>query len=1014
MMNIIGMRMNNIQTGCFSVETRHDTSLQHRLFVLALFFAFPFLLPAQDDVTLRFTGQDQNGRHVQLSSILVENVTQRWQEELLYPDTTLIMGTTGIEEVGWNGNGVRLFQNTPNPFDGVTDFALYLPEASKVLLEICDLNGIVTATYRGSLDPGSHLFRAWLASPQTYLLQARTSDGTVQIKMVNTGSAGQSRMAYIGTANTLVTENAGKGSTNQPFSQGDLMLYKGYAHMAGTQFECAPVERQQYNSELIPLTFTLPLPTVTTVAATDITPTQGRLNGSVTEHPDYTVMGRGLLFADNSQFNGAVEYSTGSGSGQFHYMVSNLQPATRYYYRAYAHSAMGTTYGDVLFFDTQAEMPTVFTLEVMDVSASMATVTGNVTAAGGASITARGVCWSTAQNPTLNDSHTDDGNGLGIFTSHITGLTPDTTYYVRAYATNSAGTAFGEQRSFTTRPPFYCGIDTVTDYDGNVYQTVEIGQQCWLKENLRTTHYADGTEIPVGTGLSENIAYRYYPNNSSSNVPNYGYMYNWTATMHGESSSNANPSGVQGICPPGWHVPSKAEFEQLINFVSSQSQYVCDNNNIARALAAPLGWLCWSDDDYICYPAYYTWLSNATGYSALPAGQWSGSANDFGRVCTFWSSTSDVINGNLSAFPFVVGDGVDINGSHLKAYAHSVRCLLDDSGMTGDNAIIPTVTTKTILDLSSSSASCGGLVYGSGGADVTTRGICWDTLPNPTVNDSHTSDGTGTGGYTCSMTDLMPSTTYYVRAYATNSVGTAYGEQRSFTTWDSLICDSTLTDYDGNIYHTVVIGQQCWMRENLRTTHFPDGTAIPVVTTVYYIPYRAIPNNDSTLIPEYGYLYNGYAAMNGFTSSNTGSNVVQGICPNGWHVPSITEWEQLVHFLESRVEYRCGCDTNYIAQSLAATSGWEQNIFPCAVGFDINANNASGFSALPAGAYDQTYGAHGIHKYTEFWHSTSNGNQTYLSRTCLGSSYLFISFVQTFSPSQHDYQRGISVRCLRD
>ena len=297
---------------------------------MALFFAFPFLLPAQDDVTLRFTGQDQNGRHVQLSSILVENVTQRWQEELLYPDTTLIMGTTGIEDGGWIEDGVRLFQNTPNPFDGVTDFALYLPEASKVLLEICDLNGIVTATYRGSLDPGSHLFRAWLASPQTYLLQARTSDGTVQIKMVNTGSAGQSRMAYIGTANTLVTENAGKGSTNQPFSQGDLMLYKGYAHMAGTQFECAPVERQQYNSELIPLTFTLPLPTVTTVAATDITSTQGRLNGSVTEHPDYTVMGRGFLFADNSQFNGAVEYSTGSGSGQFHYMVSNLQPATRY------------------------------------------------------------------------------------------------------------------------------------------------------------------------------------------------------------------------------------------------------------------------------------------------------------------------------------------------------------------------------------------------------------------------------------------------------------------------------------------------------------------------------------------------------------------------------------------------------------------------------------------------------------------------------------------------------------
>ncbi len=175
----------------------------NKIVCLTVLVIISLLGHSQNPVTLQFTGQDQYGQYVPLSTVTVENITKHWQEVLHYPDTTLIMGTTGIEEVGWGGDGVRLFQNTPNPFDGVTDFALHLPEASTVTLEICDLNGKVAATYQGSLDPGSHLFRAWLASPQTYLLQARTSDGNVQIKMVNTGNGGQSRMEYLGKDDTL-------------------------------------------------------------------------------------------------------------------------------------------------------------------------------------------------------------------------------------------------------------------------------------------------------------------------------------------------------------------------------------------------------------------------------------------------------------------------------------------------------------------------------------------------------------------------------------------------------------------------------------------------------------------------------------------------------------------------------------------------------------------------------------------------------------------------------------------
>ena len=147
------------------------------------------------------------------------------------------------------------------------------------------------------------------------------------------------------------------------------------------------------------------------------------------------------------------------------------------------------------------------------------------------------------------------------------GLSPDSIYYLRAYATNSSGTSYGKEFTFRARVHYgqTCpGIPTVTDYDGNVYQTVQIGLQCWMAENLRTTHFADGTFIPMGVvGDESNFTYyRYYPNGDSTIVNVYGYHYNWKTAMHGAGSSNSNPSNQQGVCPSGWHLPSRAEWQE--------------------------------------------------------------------------------------------------------------------------------------------------------------------------------------------------------------------------------------------------------------------------------------------------------------------------------------------------------------------------------------------------------------------------------------------------------------------
>lgn len=180
--------------------------------------------------------------------------------------------------------------------------------------------------------------------------------------------------------------------------------------------------------------------------------------------------------------------------------------------------------------------------------------------------------------------------------------------------------------------------NAVTDYDGNTYDAVKIGNQVWMAKNLRTKHYADGTLIPAGANGM--INYCFAPNNNEENVPEYGYLYSWSVAMNNANSSNANPSGVQGVCPNGWHLPSEAEWTQLINYMESQSIYHPDGHPdfIAKALAATWGW----NEGYNTYAVGNNQsTNNASGFSALPAGECNlGLCIGFGEHTCFWSSTT--------------------------------------------------------------------------------------------------------------------------------------------------------------------------------------------------------------------------------------------------------------------------------------------------------------------------------------------------------------------------------------
>ncbi len=219
--------------------------------------------------------------------------------------------------------------------------------------------------------------------------------------------------------------------------------------------------------------------------------------------------------------------------------------------------------------------------------------------------------------------------------------------------------------------------NAVTDVDGNSYDAVWIGGQLWMKENLRTTHYADGAAIPAGESGSSDTEPFYY-DYSGSGIPltERGYLYNWPAVMHGAASSNANPSGVQGICPSGWHVPSDAEWRAMINYVGSQSEYTCGDNSryIAKALASPTGWNN-STKNYAVGNDQST--NNATGFTAVPAGNYNGTTfYNAGRYACFWTSTRSDNNNSSQLYLFY--DYPDWTWSPVGKYmGYSVRCIRD-------------------------------------------------------------------------------------------------------------------------------------------------------------------------------------------------------------------------------------------------------------------------------------------------------------------------------------------------
>lgn len=380
-----------------------------------------------------------------------------------------------------------------------------------------------------------------------------------------------------------------------------------------------------------------------------ITADSATVSGSVESDLGDAITERGFVWSvQTNPTTSSSKIIVGSGKGSFISKIGKLNSVTRYYVRAYAVSDQGIHYGNQISFVTISSIPIVSTTSISTITRNTANSGGNVTSSGGASVVQKGVCWSTAINPTTSNSRTVDGSGIGAFTSTLTGLNPNTTYYVRAYAINSLGTGYGNSIQFRT---LAAQIPSVS-----------------------TTSPTSITQISASSG-------GFVSNDGGAIVTQRGICW---STFQNPTISNSRTSDGSGV----------GTFSSSVNGLTAGTTY---------------------------YVRAYATNSVGTAYGSQ-------------QVFTTLSPQ------------------------------------------------LATVTITSISSITQTTASVGGNVTSDGGAAVTQRGVCWSTFSNPTISNARTITGSGIGSYSSFLSGLTRNTLYYVRAYATNAAGTSYGVEVSFRT----------------------------------------------------------------------------------------------------------------------------------------------------------------------------------------------------------------------------------------
>ncbi|MDY6327205.1 MAG: fibrobacter succinogenes major paralogous domain-containing protein, partial [Bacteroidales bacterium] len=529
---------------------------------------------------------------------------------------------------------------------------------------------------------------------------------------------------------------------------------------------------------------------------------------------------------------------------------------------------------------------------------------------------------------------------------------------------------------------FVCG-DTVRDGNGNEYATVRIGALCWTKSNMRAVSYADGT--PIAKAMIYNSERN---NDTVSNLANFGRLYSWWSAVNVPEGDDTKPAKdtagfVQGVCPEGWHIPTVEEMNDL-------------RNNPEEDLHST---------DFWVLPNANT---NSTGFSEVPGGKFSAELNRFEGLYTnsyMWtdSATSSewVVACNSRYFCNKASEENVRKGDGL-----SVRCVMVSEICSEVLTLGAIDTTEKRIRLKGSITDLAGTVENSG--------FVWG-LSNTAITNTVNSATRGADIFSL-VEGVNPCDTIWYAAFAKTSMctKTIYGD----TLWFVNCCQScpgipTVADHEGNVYNTVLIGNQCWTKENMRCKTSPNryleyhntSDSLSHHERAYYY------DNPSSTIPlkERGFFYNWPGALDTISPydiKHSFSNR-RGICPEGWHIPSDEEWTIMENFVKSQSDYGCGSNEN-IAKALSSKEYWKTSSYNCAVGNEPNQNNASCFSIIPAGhTLGTSFRTDSISAF--FWTSTSGDG-------LVDGYYRYFGYYDSTIKRDHGSLKyyGFSVRCLKD
>jgi uncharacterized protein (TIGR02145 family) len=614
-------------------------------------------------------------------------------------------------------------------------------------------------------------------------------------------------------------------------------------------------------------------------------------------------------------------------------------------------------------------LPTVTTTAASSITQTTATSGGNITSDGGAAVTARGVCWATVQNPTTINSKSTDGTGTGSFSSNITGLTANTTYYVRSYATNSQGTSYGTQITFTTGQSLTLPIIT-TNLASSITQTTATSGGnitsdggaaviargvCWATVQNPTTINSKTTDGNGTSSFTSNIT------GLTANSTYYirAYATNSVGTAYGNQQSFKTLDNVVNQAPA---IPS----------APSPSNGATD---IANTMT--ISWTCTDpESDPLTYDFYFgttATLNTITETALTSPGLQRNNLSD--NTTYYWKVVAKDNKGNSTTSPvwsFTTKKSTQTGKPDLviDSYTYSPQnpTLADEITFTAVVKNAGTVASSILTGIT--------IKIGDEANPPSYE------VPVLTPNQTSTftrkitlAAGTYQSDLLVDFNNLIDESDETNNSYQISLVVASVNPQTG-----------TVTDIEGNTYKTIIIGTQEWMAENLKTTKYNDGTAIPNVTDATAWADLSTPaycwyNNDAaTNKATYGALYNWYVI-------NTGK-----LCSTGWHVPTDAEWSTLTTFLGG--ESVSGGKLKEIGKS-----HWNSP--------NTGADNSSGFSALPGGScFDNGYFYYNGHN--GYWWS-SNESDTFNSWfRSMGSD---ISYVYR---TDLEKKYGFSVRCVKD